>query len=209
MLALFATRAAASVFLEAMAQQMGLFGTAPRVFADGETGGIVYYPGVFSAEQSATWFDKLERSLTWAEETMWMYDRTVEVPRLIARFPPGEAQPPIVAEIKQRIEAFLKETFTSVSFQYYRDGSDSVAWHNDHREELVPLPTIALLSLGATREMLVRTKARPRRTYSCDLEPGSLFVMSGRAQEFWEHQVPKVKRPIRPRISVALRQRKV
>jgi alkylated DNA repair dioxygenase AlkB len=92
--------------------------------------------------------------------------------------------------------------------QYYRNGNDSVSWHNDHREELIELPTIALLSLGSTREMLVRSKARPRRTFSCDLEPGSLFVMSGRAQEFWEHHIPKVKRPIGPRISVALRQRK-
>jgi alkylated DNA repair dioxygenase AlkB len=191
-----------------MAQQTSLFGTAPRVFVDDQTGGIVYYPAVFSLRESDDLFEFLERTLPWQSETMWMYDRTVDVPRLIARFAPGEPQPEELANVKRRIEDFLGTSFTSLSVQYYRDGNDSVAWHNDHREELAELPTIAVLSLGSTREMQVRSKARPRRTFSCDLEPGSLFVMSGRAQEFWEHHIPKVKRPIGARISVALRQRR-
>lgn len=191
-----------------MAQQIGLFGSDPRVFVDDESGGIVYYPALLSPAESEQLFAMLERTLPWQSETMWMYDRTVDVPRLIARFAPGECPPPQLQAVKAQIEDFLHTPFTSLSVQYYRDGNDSVSWHNDHREELVELPTIALLSLGSTREMLVRSKTRPRRTFSCDLEPGSLFVMSGRAQEFWEHHVPKVKRPIGPRISVALRQRK-
>lgn len=189
-----------------MAQQPSLFGSAERAFVNDATGAIVYYPAVFAAGESAELFSFLERALPWSHETMWMYDRTVQVPRLIARFPPGEQPPERLLAVKERIERFLGETFTSVSVQYYRDGNDSVAWHNDHRDEMVDLPTIAVLSLGATREMLVRSKARPRRTFACDLEPGSLFVMSGRAQEFWEHHIPKIKRPIAPRISVALRQ---
>jgi alkylated DNA repair dioxygenase AlkB len=192
-----------------MAQQIGLFGTTPRVFVDDETGGIVYYPAVFSLHESEELFALLERTLPWQSETMWMYDHTVDVPRLIARFAPDEPQPAELAAVKGRIEDFLHASFSSLSVQYYRDGNDSVAWHNDHREELIDLPTIALLSLGSMREMLVRSKSRPRRTFSCDLEPGSLFVMRGRAQEYWEHHIPKVRRPIGPRISIALRQRKV
>jgi alkylated DNA repair dioxygenase AlkB len=191
-----------------MAQQIGLFGATPRVFVDDETGGIAYYPAVFSLHESEALFALLERTLPWQSETMWMYDRTVDVPRLIARFAPGEQPPARLQAVKERIEDFLTTTFTSISVQYYRNGNDSVAWHNDHREELVDLPTIALLSLGSTREILVRSKARPRRTFACDLEPGSVFVMSGRAQEFWEHHIPKVRRPVGARISVALRQRR-
>jgi alkylated DNA repair dioxygenase AlkB len=191
-----------------MAQQIGLFGATPLVFVDDQSGGVVYYPAVFSLEESDALFLLLERTLPWQHETMWMYDHTVDVPRLIARFGPEQAQPPELIAVKDRIEAFLQTSFSSLSVQYYRDGNDSVSWHNDHREELIELPTIAVLSLGSTREMLVRSKARPRRTFSCDLEPGSLFVMSGRAQEFWEHHIPKVNRPIAPRISVALRQRR-
>ncbi len=139
---------------------------------------------------------------------MWMYDKTVTVPRLIARFAPESDRPAVLAGVQQRIESYLNVTFTALSVQYYRDGSDSVAWHNDHREELIDLPTIALLSLGATREIRVRTKHKPRRSIACDLEAGSLFVMTGRAQEFWEHTIPKIERPITARMSIALRQRK-
>lgn len=192
-----------------MAQQIGLFGATPRVFVDDETGGIAYYPAVFAPAEAAELFATLERVLPWTQETMWMYDHTVTVPRLIARFMPGDEVPPELAAIQQRVEAYLNVTFTACSVQNYRDGNDSVAWHSDHTEELIERPVIAVLSLGATREMLVRSKARPRRTFSCDLDPGSLFVMSGRAQDFWEHHIPKARRPLAPRISVALRQRKL
>ena len=191
-----------------MAQQLGLFGSQPRVFVNDESGGIVYYPGVFSAAESAMLFERFERTLPWAQESMWMYDKTVSVPRLIARFLPGETMPEELADVQRRVEAFLGERFTSCSVQDYRSGADSVAWYSDHTEELIDRPTIAVLSLGAAREMLIRTKARPRRTFSCDLDPGSLFVMSGRAQDFWEHHIPKVPRAIAPRISIAFRQRK-
>ena len=106
------------------------------------------------------------------------------------------------------MEAFLGVQFSSVSFNYYRDERDSVAWHNDHLEELVERPVIALLSLGAVRPMLIRSKSRPRKQFEIDLQPGSLLVMSGRSQELWEHHIPKLKRPVSPRISIAFRQRR-
>ena len=191
-----------------MAQQIGLFGPVERVFADGDRGRIAYYPALFSPEESAALFDLFERTLPWSHETMWMYDRTVDVPRLIARFEPDAPRPAELQQVQRRVEAFLATSFTSCSVQYYRNGSDSVAWHNDHREELVDLPCIALVSLGATREMQIRSKQRPRASFSCDLEAGSLLVMSGRSQEFWEHAIPKTSRATGPRISIALRQRR-
>jgi alkylated DNA repair dioxygenase AlkB len=194
--------------MDVMAQQIGLFGSTPRVFVDDETGGIAYYPAVFSAAESAELFEQFERELPWVQETMWMYDHTVTVPRLIARFLPDDERPARLRETQERVERYLGVQFTSCSVQLYRSGNDSVAWHSDHTEELIDLPVIAVLSLGATREMLIRSKSRPRRTFSVDLEPGSLFVMSGRAQEFWEHHIPKAKRMVAPRISVAFRQRK-
>lgn len=192
-----------------MSQQIGLFGSAPRVFVEDASGGIVYYPAVLDAAESVALFAHFEATLPWVHETMWMYDKTVDVPRLIARFMPGEPMPPELADLQSRVEDRLGVRFTAASVQYYRDGNDSVAWHSDHTEELIDLPVVAVLSLGAVREMQIRSKARPRRTFSCDLDPGSLFVMSGRAQEFWEHHIPKVNRGTGARISVAFRQRRI
>ncbi|MFN2449285.1 MAG: alpha-ketoglutarate-dependent dioxygenase AlkB [Candidatus Baltobacteraceae bacterium] len=191
-----------------MTQQTDLFGAAPQILASGDGGAIVYHPAVFAAQESRQLFERFERSLPWTRETMWMYDRTVDVPRLIARFGDTAEMPPELLDVKQRIESYLHTAFNAVSVQYYRDAADSVAWHNDHRDELVPLPVIALLSLGATRQMQIRSKTKPRRNFRIDLQAGSVLVMSGRSQEFWEHTIPKSPRPVAPRISVALRQRR-
>jgi alkylated DNA repair dioxygenase AlkB len=191
-----------------MAQQLGLFGAAPQVFVDDASGSIVYYPALLDAPQSAALFTNLETTLPWTQETMWMYDHTVEVPRLLARFGPEEPLRPELLDVKQRVESVVQAAFNSLSVQYYRDGSDSVAWHSDHTEDLIERPYVALVSLGAVREMQIRSKARPRRSFSIDLEPGSLLVMGGLAQEYWEHHIPKVSRPIAARISIALRQRR-
>ena len=140
---------------------------------------------------------------------MWMYDHTVAVPRLLARFSADEPLPAELIDVKARVESRIGAQFNSLSVQYYRDGSDSVAWHSDHTEDLIERPFVALVSLGAVREMQIRTKAKPRRAFSVDLEPGSLLVMGGLAQEHWEHHIPKVHRPLKPRISIALRQKRL
>jgi alkylated DNA repair dioxygenase AlkB len=189
-----------------VAQQIGLFGSAPQVFVDDESS-IVYYPAFLDAAESLALFNDLESMLPWTQETMWMYDHTVAVPRLIARFAPDEPLPQQLVEVKARAEERIGAQFNALSVQYYRDGSDSVAWHGDHTEDLIEKPYVALVSLGAVREMQIRSKAKPRRTFSIDLEAGSLLLMGGLAQEQWEHHIPKVARPIAPRISIALRQR--
>ena len=169
---------------------------------------IVYYPDVIDAEESAQMFAHFREKLPWTRERMWMYDHEVDVPRLRAYWTEDQAVPADVVVLRGRMEAFLRVSFTSVSFNLYRDERDSVAWHNDHLEELVDRPVIALLSLGAVRPMQIRTKTRPRKQLEIDLDPGSVLVMSGRSQELWEHHIPKLKRPVPPRISVAFRQRR-
>lgn len=194
--------------LEVGVQQLALFGTGERVFVDDESGKIAYYPTVFSAAESKRLFEHFSRDLEWAQESMWMYDHTVAVPRLHARFSGEDAMPAEVNAVWERAEEFLTARFNSVSFQYYRDANDSVAWHSDHTEELIENAIVAVVSLGAVREMQVRSKKRPRRTFSCLLDPGSIFFMGGRAQDFWEHHIPKLRQPVESRISIAFRQKR-
>jgi alkylated DNA repair dioxygenase AlkB len=67
---------------------------------------------------------------------------------------------------------------------------------------------IALLSLGATRRMTIRSKTTPRRILDLDLEPGSLLVMSYETQFHYDHGIPKTTAEVGPRISVAFRNRR-
>ncbi len=192
-----------------MPQQESFFPTEPRILARSEGAEIVYHPAVFSRDESADHFEWLRNHILWEEGEMWMYDRSVPVPRLTAHYGIDVALPAVLNAIKVRVEAHLGVRFNSVGLNFYRDGSDSVAWHSDHNEVLIDDPVVAVVSFGATREMLIRTKAKPRKSLACNLDTGGIFVMSGTAQQIYEHQIPKSSTPVEPRISVALRQKRV
>ncbi|HXP93782.1 MAG TPA: alpha-ketoglutarate-dependent dioxygenase AlkB [Candidatus Binatia bacterium] len=189
--------------------QLGLFVPEARVsIVRGATGEIDYLPGAFEAASSSQLFTKIHRNAGWKAERRPMYDRIVDVPRLTARLElAAVAADPELREMHERVEAVTGASYNSISLNLYRDERDSVAWHNDHEDELVPNPVIALLSLGAAREMRIRSKTVPRRTFQLDLEPGSVLVMRGVTQHHWEHHIPKERRAVGPRISVAFRQR--
>jgi len=191
--------------------QRSLFESTPGVLADDQRGTISYIPGLVSPAVAQEWFQDLRESVEWKAERRRMYDRDVDVPRLTAHFGldsdagQGEGVP---VPIREAARAVLERTgvpFTSVGLNRYRDGRDSVAPHNDHLEELVEGFPIALLSLGATRRMTIRTKAPPRRILHVDLESGSLLMMSYETQLHYTHGVPKTAEAVGERISLAFR----
>jgi len=191
-------------------QQLALFLPADagaRTLVDDATGRIVYTPDVVDFDLCGVWFAELRAAVDWHHERRPMYDRIVDVPRLTAYFGIGEPLPPALHAAKQAVEAFLGVRFNTVGLNLYRDGRDSVAMHSDHTEELIAGSPVALLSLGATRRMRIHTKRRPRTIFDVDLEPGSILLMSGAAQENYEHGVPKSRDALGERISLAFRQR--
>jgi len=137
-----------------------------------------------------------------------MYDREVDVPRLLGSFrldPAPDATPTAVLDAAERVVARLGTPFNSVGLNLYRDGRDSVAPHNDHLYDIREGFPIALLSLGATRRMTIRAKAPPRRSLHVDLQAGSLLVMDYATQIHYTHGVPKTNAAIGERISLAFR----
>jgi alkylated DNA repair dioxygenase AlkB len=137
-----------------------------------------------------------------------MYDRDVDVPRLVARYRlDDDAVPAVLRDAAERAARLAETPFNSVGLNRYRDGRDSVAPHNDHLYEIVAPHPIALISLGATRRMTIRSKTRRRRILDHDLEGGSLLLMSYETQLYYDHGVPKTRKPVGERISVALRVR--
>lgn len=188
--------------------QLGLFGAGRRTLVDDETGRIVYAPAFVDAPIAHRWFDELRERVEWQSERRRMYDRDVDVPRLVAAYRLDEEEVPrALADVAQRVAATIRTPFNSVGLNYYRDGRDSVAPHNDHLYEIVAAHPIALISLGATRRMTIRSKSRPRRIFDLDLEDGSLLLMSYETQRRYDHGIPKSRTPVGPRISVALRVR--
>jgi alkylated DNA repair dioxygenase AlkB len=189
--------------------QLPLFTTASEtVFVDGERGRIAYTPGVVSAEIARAWFAELREGVPWKSERRRMYDRDVDVPRLMAHFwlaPEEDCVPGAIRAAVAIVIAITGAPFNSVGLNFYRDGRDSVAAHSDHLEEIVDGSPIALLSLGDTRRMTIRAKKPPRRAMHIDLEAGSLLVMSYETQLHYTHEIPKTREPVGPRISLAFR----
>ncbi|HVL66360.1 MAG TPA: alpha-ketoglutarate-dependent dioxygenase AlkB [Vicinamibacterales bacterium] len=188
--------------------QLSLFDSGERLLTDDDRGRITYIPGFVDAATAAAWFTALRDAVTWRSERRLMYEREVEVPRLMGSYrldPPPAATPPPITDAAARVRERLGIAFNSVGLNRYRDGRDSVAPHNDHLNELEEGCPIALLSLGATRRMTVRAKEKPPRVIHVDLEPGSLFVMDYATQIHYTHAIPKTTEAVGERISLAFR----
>ena len=188
--------------------QPSLFDDDDPALVDDERGRITYTPGFVDAATADAWFAELRNGVDWRSEQRMMYDREVEVPRLMGHYrldPPSKSTPAAILEAARRVTERLNVPFNSVGLNLYRDGRDSVAPHNDHLNEIREGFPIALVSLGAIRRMTVRAKQPPRRVIHVDLEPGSLFVMDYATQIHYTHAVPKTTDPVGERISLALR----
>lgn len=188
--------------------QSDLLQSDPGLLLDDATGRIRYLPDAVPPERAQAWFAQLRDRIDWHALRREMYGREVDVPRLTQHFRLDD--PALPAALREAAEALLALTrieFTNVGLNFYRDGRDSVAPHNDHLDELQRGYPIALLSLGSARRMDIRSKHPPRRALHVELEPGSLLMMSWRTQLNYDHGIPKTGARVGARISAAFRRR--
>jgi alkylated DNA repair dioxygenase AlkB len=156
-------------------------------------------------------FERLAETVPWRAERRHMYDRVVDVPRLLSFYAEGEPLPdPMLDDAKRALDehyaAELGEPFRTAGLCLYRDGRDSVAWHGDTIGRGSTQDTlVAIVSLGAPRSLLFRPRGGGGPTLRHDVGHGDLLVMGGSCQRTWEHAIPKSARATGPRISVQFR----
>jgi alkylated DNA repair dioxygenase AlkB len=159
-------------------------------------------------------FDVLAREVPWHAERREMYERIVDVPRLLKFYGEGEALPhPVLAEAREVLsdhyERELGERFVTSGLCLYRDGRDSVAWHGDRIGRARNLDTmVAILSVGSARALMLRPRGGGQ-SMKFSLGHGDLVVMGGSCQRTWDHCVPKTTKAVGPRISIQFRPRGV
>ena len=156
-------------------------------------------------------FERVAGVVPWRAERRRMYDRVVDVPRLLCFYGEGVALPdPVLAAARDALtehyQADLGEPLCTAGLCLYRDGRDSVAWHGDtigrgSTEDTV----VAIVSLGTPRALLLRPRHGSGPALRHEVGHGDLLVMGGSCQRTWEHAVPKTARPTGPRISVQFR----
>jgi alkylated DNA repair dioxygenase AlkB len=159
--------------------------------------------------------DELLATVPWRAERRQMYDRVVDVPRLVSFHDLSIEEPPhpMLARLRRRLNdiygAELGEPFTTVGLCCYRDGNDSVAWHGDTIGRSSSEDTmVAIVSLGATRTFALRRRGGGPSMRLAQAH-GDLLVMGGSCQRTWEHAVPKTSAPTGPRVSIQFRPRGV
>jgi alkylated DNA repair dioxygenase AlkB len=199
-------------------------GPARDAFALGPLGGMVtrqvlgrgawvdLLPGWLSGADAL--FDDLAAQVPWRAERRQMYERVVDVPRLVSFYGDDDPLPhPDLVTAREFLNAHyraeLGERFTTAGLCLYRDGRDSVAWHGDTIGRGKAEDTmVAIVSLGSPRTFRLRPRGGGA-TISHRLGHGDLIVMGGSCQRTWEHSIPKTARPVGPRISVQFRPRGV
>jgi len=154
--------------------------------------------------------DVLLTDVPWRAERRQMYDREVDVPRLLCWYDGDAPLPhPVLTAAREQLNSFyapeLGEPFVTAGLCLYRDGADSVAWHGDRigrgaHEDTV----VAILSVGSARSLMLRPRSGGT-SLKFPAGHGDLIVMGGSCQRTWEHAVPKTARPVGPRVSIQFR----
>jgi len=176
------------------------------------------YPNFFDNTKADKYFTQLTNAIQWSQETILMYGKKMNVPRLSAWYgdhglsyeysgikkvtlPWNTA----LMSIKNKIESVTNISFNSVLVNLYRNGNDSVDWHSDDEPELGMDPIIASISLGEERQFQMKNKKDKTLKQSFVLPHGSLLLMCGQTQKNWMHKIPKSTRVKGPRINLTFR----
>lgn len=182
---------------------------------DGE---VNFFPGFFNYEESEKFLRHLKAEVIWKQEPIILFGKKIMQPRLTAycgdkNHPYGYSgitmvtQPwyPFLQQVRERVEQAAAMVFNGVLLNYYRDGQDSMGWHRDNEKELGINPVIASISFGAERKFQFRNYKDKNEVRNITLTNGSLLLMKGATNHFWEHQLPKSKKITTERINLTFR----
>lgn len=172
---------------------------------------LTLYEHFFNREESDRIYKTLLEETPWKQEPITVYAKTHPTPRLTAWYGKNRhgdqilSLTPTLESIKELVEETAGVRFTSVLLNLYRDGKDGVAWHRDNEWEYGNNP-IGSVSFGETRPFQIRHKFRKElEKITIPLDHGSFLLMAGPMQQFWEHQIPKTAKEIKPRINLTFR----
>lgn len=136
---------------------------------------------------------KAPRQMAWfADDPTWTYQFSKNhVPGLKAN-----TWDPVLLYIKTCVEQTLGTTYNACLVNLYMNALEHAYWHSDDDPWLgYPDPcVIASVSFGHTRNFGVRPKFDLAQEMEFPLTHGSLCVMGGRFQEFYQHAVPPMER---------------
>ena len=180
---------------------------------------IRYWPSVDFGARPDLMLRKLVEQTPWRSEVITLWGKQYQQPRLTAWFGDVGARytysglsleplpwTDLLAGIRRRVEALAEASFNSVLLNYYRDHRDSMGMHSDDEPELGRNPTIASVSFGEQRTLVLKHRFKKElQSVQLPLESGSLLLMRGATQHHWKHGINKVSHPCGPRVNLTFR----
>ncbi len=180
---------------------------------------LILIENFFSKQESDGLYSQLIKNIKWMETKITVYGKEHETPRLTAWYGDigttytysGLKMNPFpwtndLLFIKEKTDKEAGVNFNSVLLNLYRTGKDSVGWHRDNEKEFGINPVIASVSFGETRPFHLKHKFKKEiEKVIISLTHGSLLIMKGKTQHYWEHQIPKTAKNISPRINLTFR----
>lgn len=178
---------------------------------------VTYLSGFLNAQESTEYFAKLKANLAWRQDNIKMFGKAVKIPRLQAWYGDPESAytysgltmdpkrwTPELFRLKHRCESQCQTRFNSVLANLYRNERDSMGAHADNEPELGKQPIIASVSLGQVRELIFK-HIHTGKKVTLPLASGSLLIMAGETQQFWQHAINKRRTPLGERINLTFR----
>ena len=181
--------------------------------------GDLTFSRTWRESESVDWMERLRKEIEWEQHRIKIFGQWVDCPRLSAWYgDPGamysysslsltpKAWTPTLLEVRNQLSETIERPFNSVLLNLYRNGNDSMGWHSDDECELGLNPVIASISLGDSRMMKFRHRSDPEVSkYALELSTGSLLIMAGTTQKFWQHEIPKTKKSVGERLNLTFR----
>lgn len=107
-------------------------------------------------------------------------------------------------KLKKRIEREFEDTFEYAHLNLYRDGTDSISWHND--KETQAFDSVYSVSIGSPRKFQLRPIDATKINHQIMLQSNSLLILDYDAiKRCYKHHVPKEKAVTEPRINITFR----
>lgn len=176
---------------------------------------LLLIDNLFTKEQSDQYYKALLHNTLWREYEMPMYSKRIIVPRMIAWHQDDSGRELSVNQnwtqellsIRERVQIETELKFNAVLLNLYRNGKDGVSWHSDRTDSCNRDMNIASVTFGQTRMFRLRHKfLKHVPQIEIRLHHGSMLLMAGSTNTFWEHQIPKTARDVLPRINLTFRQ---
>ena len=179
--------------------------------------GDLTFSRTWRESESVDWMECLKKEIEWEQHRIKIFGKWVDCPSAwygdpgaVYRYSNLSLNPkawtPTLLEVRNQLAETVERQFNSVLLNLYRNGNDSMGWHSDDEWEMGLNPVIASISLGGSRMMKFRHRSDSEvSNFALELSTGSLLIMAGTTQKFWQHEIPKTKKAVCERLNLTFR----